>query len=252
MDAAATSAERGWRHIERYGYVERPYDDVWVWLAGHLSTLGEPLPGGGRSVELRIRPAGKKVSRPVRLRVAGLVCGEDRARAQLGWVDAGHPHLFPQLEATLEIAPVPNDAAPFTQVGIRARYRPPLGPLGAVGDRIVGAEVTDAALTLFLEELTDAVADHVDPPSLRAQPEDPGFAPPYDDPDVRRVLLTVDGLAVRPGGALGVCDALAVLPGIVHVSMNPFAGLVSVDHDPERCSFDQVVAVLEDQATGGK
>lgn len=252
MGAAATSAERGWRHIERYAYVERPYEDVWAWLAGHLSTLGEPLPGGGRAVEFRIRPAGLEVSRPVRLHVGGLVCGEDRARAELGWVDAGHPHLFPQLEAVLEVAPVPNDDAPFTQVGIRARYRPPLGPLGAVGDRLVGAEVADATLTLFLEELTDAVADNVVAPSLRPCPEDPGFAPPHDDPGVRRVLLTVDGLGARPGGAVGVRDALAVLPGIVHISVNPFAGLVSVDHDPARCSFDRMVEVLEDQATGGR
>jgi hypothetical protein len=249
MDAAATSADRGCRHIERYAYVERPYEEAWVWLAGHLSSLGDPLPGGGRAVELRIRPAGVEVTRPVRLHLGGLVCGADRARATLEWVDAAHPHLFPRLEAMLEIAPVPNDEAPFTQLGIVARYRPPFGPLGAIGDRLVGADVTDAALTLFLDQLAGAVADHVDPPSLRPRTERPGFAPSYDDPGIRRVLLPVDGLAVRPGGAVGLAEALQAVPGIVHVGVNPFAGLVAVDHDPERCSSGQVLAVLEEQPT---
>jgi hypothetical protein len=251
MEAVATSADRGWRHIERYGYVERAYEEVWVWLAGHLSSLGDPLPGGGRSVELRIRPAGKEVNRPVRIHVGGLVCSQDRARATLAWVDATHPHLFPQLEAALEIAPVPNDTAPFTQLGILARYRPPLGPLGAIGDRLLGADVTDAALTLFLEELADAVEANLVPPSLQqAQPERPGFAPSYDNPDIRRVLLPVGGLAEQPGGAVGLCNALARTPGIVHVSLNPFAKLIAVDHDPERCTSAQVIATLEEQVTG--
>jgi hypothetical protein len=244
MEAVATSADRGWRHIERYAYVERPYEDVWVWLAGHLSTLGDPMPGGGRSVELRIRPAGREINRPVGLQVGRVVCGQGRARATLGWVDAAHPHLFPHLEANLEIAPVPNDMVPFTQVGILARYRPPLGPLGALGDRLVGADVTDAALTLFLEELADAVSDNVVRPSLQPQPDDPGFTPPYDDPSIRRVFLPVDGMAVRPGGAVGLGHVLMVMPGIIHVSMNPFAGIVAVDHDPERCSSAQVLAAV--------
>ena len=246
MSHTLTSAGRGWRHIERYAYVERPYEDVWMWLAGHLSTLGAPLPDGGRSVELRIRPAGKELSRPIRLHVAGLVCGEDRARAGLAWTDAGHPHLFPRLEGTLDIAPVPNDGGPFTQVGIVARYLPPLGPLGAIGDRVVGAEITDAALTTLLDELTDAIAEHVTAPSLRPGPV-PTPGPPNEDP-VRRVLLPVDGLGVRRGGAIGAGEALAALPGVVHVSVNPFSGLVAVDLDPARCTTDELMAAANDRA----
>jgi len=249
VDDSGTSTTRGWRHIERYVYVERPYEDVWCWLARHLSTLGDPVPGGGRSVELRIRPGGVEVSRPVRLHVGGIVCGEDRARAGLGWVDATHPHFFPQLEAVLEIAPVPHEGLPFTQLGVLARYRPPLGPLGAVGDRLVGAEVTDAALTTFLDELSDAVADHIDPPSLRAQTDQETDPQEHKDPEVRRLLLTVEGLGVRPGGAVGACEALSATPGVRKLSMDPWTGLVAVDHDPTRCGPEQMVAALEDQGT---
>ena len=246
MSQTAATSRRGWRAIERYTYVRRPYQDVWVWLGGHLSTLGAPLPDGGHSVELRIRPGGKEVSRPVRLHVGGFVAGADRARAALSWADAARPHLFPQLEAMLEIAPVPNDSEAFTQLGVVARYRPPFGPLGAIGDRVVGAEVTDAALTAFLDELADMVTDHTVSPSLPPEAETQTPQPLSDAAGIRRVLLTVDGLAVRRGGALGVWEALSAVPGVVHVSLDPWSGLVAVDHDPAACTPDQCMTALEE------
>ena len=243
MHDTATQAIQSWRHIDRYTYVQREYEDVWSWLAGHLSTMGSPLPDGSRAVELRLRPGRHEVSRPVRLHVGGLVARQREARAALNWVDAAHPQLFPELQAVLEIRPVPGDGAPFTQLGVLARYLPPFGPIGAVGDRLIGAEVADASLTTFLDELAAAVADHTDPPSSR--PDGPGLAPQPDDPTLRRVLLTVDGLAVRPGGAAAVHDALQAIPGVVHVSLDPWSGLVVVDHHAEQCDPDDLIAAVD-------
>jgi hypothetical protein len=246
MHDTEPAVARGWRRIERYAYVERSYDEVWTWLAGHLSTLGDPLPGGNRSVELRLRPGGREVSRSVVLHVGGMVCGQGRARAALRWADATHSHLFPQFEATLDIVPVPSDAAPFTQLGILGRYRPPLGPLGAIGDRLLGEDVIQATVTVFLEELAAAVADHLVPPSLSPQPDRcAGPPPPGDGQEILRVLLVVDGLAVRPGGAARVCESLSAIPGIVHVTVNPFSGLASVGHDPAVRGAGEVMAALE-------
>ena len=246
MSETLQATGRGWRHIERYVYVERPYDDVWPYLAGHLSRLGEPLPDGGRAVELRIRPAGREVSRPVRLHVGGFVCGDDRTRASLEWADAAHPRVFPQLEASLEIVPVPHDGAAFTELGVVARYRPPLGPLGAIGDRLVGAEVVDASITEFLDDLADGVVESVAAPlpAPGAEAADGGADRPEDTPGIRRLLFPVDGLAVRPGGAAGACAALVAVPGVVHVSLDPGIGLAAVDHDPARCGPDQLTAAL--------
>jgi hypothetical protein len=179
---------RGWRHLERYVYVERPYDDVWSWLAGHLSTLGERRPEGSRSLELRIRPGGVAVSRPVRLHLGGLVCGDDRARAGLG------------------------------------------------------AEVVDVSLTSFLDDLAGAVLDHVESPARDAPPAPP--PPEEGDRAVRRLLLPVDGLAVRPGGATSVYEALSTVPGVVHVSLDPVSGLAAVAHDPAVCRPDRLTAAL--------
>jgi hypothetical protein len=248
MNETATPTSRGWRTIERYAYVGRAYEDVWGWLAGHLSTLGAPLPDGGHVVELQIRPAGREYGRPVRFHVGGLVAGEDRARAALGWADATRPHLFPQLEAVLEVVPVSNNSLPYTQLGVLARYRPPFGALGAIGDRIAGAEVTDASLTTFLDELAMAVADGTTLPSMALEEENEEQQPKVEDDSsgIQRVFLTVNGLATRPGGAVRLCERLMAVPGVVNVGIDPWVGLVEVDHDPTLCISDDLMAVLEE------
>ena len=247
MSDTLTPRTRGWRDIHRYAYVARPYDEVWPWLAGHLSAIGEPLPDGGRSVEMRVSPAGMEINRPVRLRVAGLVCDAEAARAALGWVDAAHPLLFPTLRAVLEVVPVPNDTASFTQLGIRAKYRPPLGPVGLVGDRLLGAGITDVALTNFLDDLARAVEDGVAPPEIGRRPPPAPDPPGPGDPVVQRMFLTLDGLAVRKGGALAVAGALQSLPGVTHVSIDPEAGLAAVDHDPAQCGARRMIVEVERQ-----
>lgn len=238
------------REIRRFAYVQRPYEDVWYWLASHLGTIGDPLPGGDRLVQLRIRPGGVEVSRPVRLHMAGFVCGEERAALAVGWADAVHPHLFPELDGVLEAAPVPNDKHPFTQIGLLARYRPPLGPLGAIGDHLVGAEVADAAVTIFLDELAQMVEEHIDPPALRLDPDASTKRPVPDDPNVR-TFVTINGLAVRRGGAVGAAASLAATPGVVRVGVDPRSGLASVDYDQARCSAAQLAAALEEQTVNG-
>jgi len=244
MTGTATSTTRGWRTIERYAYVERAYDEVWPWLAGHLSTIGEPLPDGGRALSVHIRPGGKEISRPVRLRVGGLVCADGHAEAALDWADAEHPRMFPTLTATLEIVSVPNPGRDVTQVGVRARYRPPFGPVGAIGDRMLGVGVVDVTLTNFLDDLVEAVAETVAPSPRRRPSPNTAAGPEAPDGDAERVFLTVDGLAVRPGGAVGVGRALAALPGVVGVAVDPFTGLVAVDHDPARCGAAKMTAAL--------
>src|SRR5581483_7686159 len=153
---APSITERGWKELCRYTYVQRRYEEVWPWLAHHVWNSGEVLPNGGRSIPLRVRPAGVDVSRPLRLKLGGVVTRNGHTSMTIHGVDAAHPHLFPELDGDLEVAPVPNTGLPFTQIGVVARYRPPLGALGAVGDRLIGREVADAALTAFLDDLAEA------------------------------------------------------------------------------------------------
>lgn len=44
---------------------------------------------------------------------------------------------------------------------------------------------------------------------------------------------------------MGVCEALSSVPGVAHVSIDPWTALVAVDHDPNRCGLAEMVAVLE-------
>jgi hypothetical protein len=243
MADTPTSTTRGWRPIERYAYVPRSYDETWAWLAGHLSGLGEPLPGGGRSVELHVGPAGREFSRLVRLEVGGLVCADGGARAALAWADAAHPRLFPKLTAVLEVLPLPNESRPFTQIGVRARYRPPFGPVGSVGNHLVGGDVADAVITNFLDDLVGVLMGAVPAPqrSEDTRRDDDGGS-------LRRLFLTVDGLAVRPGGAVGVHAALLAVPGVVRAGIDPWTGLIAVDHDPDRGGLEEILDALERQA----
>jgi hypothetical protein len=251
MSDAATRSLRGWREIHRYAYLQRPYEDVRSWLAGHLSAIGAPLPDGGRSIQLRIRPGGVELSRPIRLHLAGPVDGQTGARHGLGWVDAAHPRLFPELDGVVELASVPNRKRTFTQVGVVARYRPPFGALGAVGDRLAGAEVADAALTAFVEDLVDAAESDLGPSALLPAPDGESEPSQPEEGGARRIFLVIDALAVRTGGAVGASACLMATPGVIAVSVDPWSGLAAVDYEPERCSPRQLVDALQDQAATG-
>ena len=251
MSDVATRSARGWREIHRYAYLQRPYEDVRSWLAAQLGTIGAPLPDGGRSIQLRIRPGGVELSRPVRLRLAGPVDGHTGARQALGWVDAAYPRLFPELDGVVELAVVPNRKRAFTQVGVVARYRPPFGALGAVADRLAGAEVADAALTAFLEELVGAAESDLAPPDLLPDADGESEASQPEEGGGRRVFLVIDALAVRSGGAVGASACLLAIPGVIAVSVDPWSGLAAVDYEPGRCSPGQLVDALQEQAPAG-
>jgi hypothetical protein len=156
----------GWREIRRYAYVERPYEQAWALLAGapRLVLGGEAAPEAGvGQVELHVRRAGLELKRPVRVYLAGVVCTETRAELALRWEDAGHPGLFPVLEARLELTPVAFGLAPATHVGLVGRYRPPFGAFGGVADRLFGADVVDDSVGTFVEDLARRLETMLEP-----------------------------------------------------------------------------------------
>jgi hypothetical protein len=60
--------------------------------------------------------------------------------------------MFPLLDATLEFAPVAG-RRPITQIGFLGRYRPSLGPLGTLGDPLVGSRLVLEPGAAFLTDL---------------------------------------------------------------------------------------------------
>ena len=63
---------------------------------------------------------------------------------------------------------------------------------------------------------------------------------------MQRIFLTVDGLAARTGGAVRLCEQLMAVPGVVNVGIDPWVGLVGVDHDPTICISEALMAAIEE------
>lgn len=78
-----------------------------------------------------------------------------RTALPLTWTATGPEHLFPSLDADLEIASLgPNR----TQFAISARYRPPFGGVGRVLDRALLHRVAEATIKDFLDRVAEAIA----------------------------------------------------------------------------------------------
>jgi copper chaperone CopZ len=156
--------------------------------------------------------------------------------------------MFPLLEATLELAPVPSGRRHLTQVGLVGRYRPPFGVLGDVADRLVGSGVAVESIRRFVENVARRLEAMVtaEAPGPDEDEPAPGVTREPDGPEVKRVLLIVERLAGRLGGAVGVAQRLAATPGVVRVEINPDTGLAEIHYDPSRCHPDELLDELDD------
>jgi hypothetical protein len=237
----------GWREIRHYAYVERPFDDVSGLLA---RSSGQQVLGRAseasyvRRASLHVKRAGVEMSRDVRLRFGGIVCDEQRARLSLRWEDAHHPHLFPVLEAVLELAPLKSGRHQITQIGIVGHYRPPFGVMGGLADRLAGEAVAEESVARFLEDVSRRVEDLITEPAV---PEDDSSSsrPPADS-RLRRVFMPVDRLDDRPGGAACVGRYLDAAPGVVRAEIHPLTGMATVEFDPELCDPVKLLEDLEE------
>jgi hypothetical protein len=241
-------ADPGWRQIHRYAYIKRSYEDVWTAIAAdHTRTVpgGVRCDGTGR-LDLRVRLAGVEVTRPVTVRVGGLVVKDERSRLALSWWDKGHRNLFPVLEAVLELAPADFRGCRITQIGLVGRYRPPFGVFGSAVDRVAGFEIVAESVMKFVQDFAQRIEAGV--PAVPA----PAAGDGPDDHDQtalgHRVFLPVDGLACRSGGAVTTRRLLSSLPGVSVVELDPIAGIAAVDYDPDRNTPEDLWNLLEADA----
>lgn len=244
----APPGRRGWRTIRHYAYVPRPYEAVWAKLAEaprEVLSTGDDLSAAGLPLaELRVHRAGLAVSRVVKVKFGGLVVEEEMARMGLRWNDGRHPQFFPVLEGILSLAPIRAGRRHMTQVGLVGRYRPPFGAVGAVGDRMAGEDVAVESVAGFVDTIARRLEALVD-----AEPLGPELAEDAsdeaDDAHRRRILVPLDGLADRRGGALGVDRQLAGTPGVLRALVDPVVGMAEIEYDPDLCSLSRILAELE-------
>ena len=71
-------------------------------------------------------------------------------RIQLSWEPLDHEDVYPIVTADLEIEPIDERR---TMVSLLASYKPPLGRIGAVVDRVAMHRIAESALRRFFEGL---------------------------------------------------------------------------------------------------
>jgi hypothetical protein len=246
----APREEERWREIHHYAYVERSFDDVWPLLAIEPNAVlsdGSPVPVGCGTSDLHAQLGGIDVARTVAMHFSGLVHDDARAGLAVHWEAAHHPWMFPVLEATLELSPVPSGRRHLTQVGLVGRYRPPLGVLGDMADRIGGSGVAVESIRHFVEDLARRLATMVapEPPGPAEEEPTPDVTREPEGPERKKILLIVEPLASRPGGAVGIARRLAARPGVVRVDIDPETTLAEIHYDPARCHPGDFVDDLE-------
>ncbi len=242
------SHDRTWREVRQYAYVDRPCAEVCRLMAGEPErVLGHPGDRGAvreQRAGLHVRRAGVDLSREVRIVRGDLILDEDAARLPLRWEDAERPNLFPVLEATLELVPVPAGRRSATQVGLTGRYRPPFGRLGAVADTLAGHKVVLESVDRFLDEITGRIEAEVEPRALAS--EAPG-SQVSGLSSQRRVFLHVEGLERFPSGALPLRERLSAEPGVRKAMVDAVAGMAVIDYNATVCSLGRLLAAIDEE-----
>jgi hypothetical protein len=95
-----------------------------------------------------------RVRREVAVALGAPVRSASKTVFPLRWEAAGHPGLFPALDADLEVAALGVER---TQLSMSARYVPPFGAMGRAIDRALLSRVAEATLKDFLDHVAEAV-----------------------------------------------------------------------------------------------
>jgi hypothetical protein len=107
-----------------------------------------------------------RVKREVVVALGAPVRSVSKTVFRLRWEAAGHPGLFPALDADLEVAPLGPER---TQLSMSARYVPPFGAMGRVIDRALLSRVAEATLKDFLDRVREAVLSSLEGQAVHEQ-----------------------------------------------------------------------------------
>jgi hypothetical protein len=107
--------------------------------------------------ELRVQVGGGSIGRRIQAHVGPMEISPptpDVAARTLAvlvaWQAAEHPALFPTMNGQLVIRPAGDDAI---ELDLTGEHTPPLGAIGAIGDRLAGHEAAIASLRGYLHEV---------------------------------------------------------------------------------------------------
>lgn len=78
-----------------------------------------------------------------------------RSRIHIQWHARRHEHIFPTIKADIMTRPTASTGSELRLIG---EYRPPLGLIGFLADRLFGGRAARSNAQAFLEDLAGAVA----------------------------------------------------------------------------------------------
>jgi hypothetical protein len=153
------------RTIRVYDYVNQPFERVRAAMLADArgifsrattvaSERAERLASG-----LRVNIAGIEIGKEIDLQVLGSVDTQHDAagvpretRIELTWHAIGKASLFPTMQAELAIYAL---SAHETQLDLKGTYEPPLGPLGAAIDALVGRRIAEASVHQLVVDVAE-------------------------------------------------------------------------------------------------
>ena len=166
------------RHLEASIETRTPIDEVQAVLRSPAAVLSpDPADPSSRRADLHVDHNGMSIHQEVvvRLRPAAEPSG-DAPTWDLTIEPASHARLLPSFRGNLVATPFVGG----TTLVLSGRYRPPLGPLGALGDDVVGNHLARQTVDAFLAEFADRVDREADRRFAR-----PGPRPAPYPPDLR-------------------------------------------------------------------
>ncbi|MEX0757375.1 MAG: hypothetical protein WD204_05450 [Acidimicrobiia bacterium] len=105
-----------------------------------------------RGEELAVGPH-SAVAVPVEFSIGVPVVGSNSVEFPVRWRATGATHLFPHMDAELVLSPLGES----THVEFRGVYTPPMGPVGAILDRVALHRLAEATVRNFLERLVELI-----------------------------------------------------------------------------------------------
>lgn len=118
--------------------------------AGGLALLADAAYRKGE--ELAVGPT-EAVAVPVEFSLGVPVVGSNSTSFPISWRATGATRLFPHMDAELVLSPQMHG----THIEFRGVYIPPMGPVGALLDRVALHRLAEATVRNFLERLVELV-----------------------------------------------------------------------------------------------
>jgi hypothetical protein len=147
------------------------------------TVLGPLVPGADREARRYLTTVtvefgrGRQAAQEVEVDLVPLGDADRGTAWSLSWTPIGTSSLLPDLEGTLAVRP----DGPGCVLVLEGSYHPPLGPVGAFGDGVIGHRVARRTVDRFMadmrERLVTALQERADAAPLRPPPTPPDLRP---------------------------------------------------------------------------